>query len=349
LVQRDIIPQSSAQSHLEQVFIASARAKDLVRQILTFSRQEELDRKALQLPPIIDETLNLLQALMPSTIEILRHIDADVPSVLGDPTQMQQVIMNLCANAGQAMSERGGVLEIRLSQVDIDASSVSTHPELKEGPHILLAVSDTGCGMDRAIQERIFDPFFTTKGPGKGTGLGLAVVHGVIKHHGGAIAVQSQPGVGTTFSVYLPAFGGQAADAVHQPGLVPAGNGEHVLFVDDEEPLTLLGKSTLEHLGYRVTTKANGAEALMAFRAEPSAFDLVITDQTMPHMTGADLATALLQIRPELPVILVTGYSGTMSSERAKALGIRELLLKPNTMQAMGQAIRSALGPIGRE
>jgi CheY-like chemotaxis protein len=206
-----------------------------------------------------------------------------------------------------------------------------------------LTVSDTGCGMDSATQARIFDPFFTTKAPGEGTGLGLAVVHGVIKNHGGAITVSSEPGVGATFSVYLPVSDCQASPVVQNSVLLPRGNGEHILFVDDEEALVSVGKSMLEQLGYRVTARTDSGEALAAFRAEPGDFDLIITDQIMPQMDGADLARALLQIRPTLPVILTTGYSTSMSPEKAKAIGIGELLLKPNTMQTLGDAIRRAL------
>jgi PAS domain S-box-containing protein len=347
MAQRGISQDSRAQSHLEQVLIASTRAKDLVMQILTFSRSEEPDRKALELQPIIAETLKLLRASLPSTVEIRQNIDNAAPSVLGDATQFQQVMVNLCVNAAQAMKEHG-VLEVRLTCLEIDHDFASTHSELKEGSHLRLDVSDTGCGMDHATRERIFEPFFTTKGPGEGTGLGLAVVHGVIKNHGGAIAVLSEPGVGTTFSIYLPVYERLQATVIHESDPLPLGYGEHILFVDDEEALVSLGKSMLEELGYRVTTKTDSSEALAAFRSQPQDFELVITDQTMPHLTGADLATALLEIRPTLPIIMVTGYSTTMSPEKAKVIGIGELLFKPYTMQALGEAIRRALDQNGK-
>ena len=343
LAQMDVGPDSGAQAHLKQVLKASSRARDLVRQILTFSRRGDAEREVIQLQPIIDETLKLLQASLPSTIEIRQNIDGDLPTVLGDSIQIQQLIMNLCVNAGQAMKERGGVLQIGLTPIDVEPHFAFAHPGLTEGPHVRLTVSDTGCGMDRATQERIFEPFFTSKPTGEGTGLGLAVVHGVIKKHDGAITVFSEPGVGTTFNIYLPAHNAQMGAVVDESHPMAQGNGEHILFVEDEEMLATLGKSMLEHLGYRVTTKPNGAEALAAFRLEPAAFDLVITDQTMPQMDGTDLNKALLQIRPDVPVILTTGYSATMSSEKAKVLGIREVLVKPNTMQGMSEAISRAL------
>lgn len=348
MAQRGINQDSRAQAHLEQVLIASTRAKDLVKQILTFSRSEEPDREPLELQPIIDETLMLLQVSLPSTVEIRQNIDLTAPPLLGDATQLRQVILNLCVNAAQAMKEHGGILGIRLSCLEIDCDFAGIHPELKEGPHVRLDVSDTGRGMDRAMQERIFEPFFTTKAPGEGTGLGLAVVHGVIKNHGGAIAVLSEPGVGTTFSIYLPVYERLQAAIIHESDSMPRGNGEHILFVDDEEALVSLGKSMLEVLGYRVTTWTDSSEALAAFRSQPQDFDLVITDQTMPHLNGGDLATALLGIRPTLPIILLTGYNATMSFEQAKAIGIRELLFKPNTMQALGEAVRRALDQSGK-
>jgi PAS domain S-box-containing protein len=349
MAQRGISQDSRAQAHLEQVLIASNRGRDLVLQILAFSRQEEPEREALELQPIIEETLNLLRVSLPVTVEIRQHIAPGALSVLGDATQIQQVIMNLCLNAGQAMKERGGVLEVSLRCFDVDQDFVSTHPELKEGPYVRLDVCDSGSGMDRATEERIFEPFFTTKGPGEGTGLGLAVVHGVIKNHGGAISVSSEPGVGTTFSIYLPVYDGLHASVVRESDPVPRGNGEHILFVDDEDALVGLGKSMLEHLGYRVTAMTDSVQALTAFRSQPKDFDLVITDQTMPRLKGADLARALLEIRSGLPVILVTGHSSVITAEKAKAIGIGALLFKPNMMLALGKTIQRVLGASKKE
>lgn len=343
LAQRVISTDSRAQAPLTQVLSASARARDLVRQILTFSRQEDTEHEALDLQPIINETLKLLRVSLPSTVKVHETIDATVSSVLGDASQLQQVIMNLCVNAGQAMKEHGGVLEVRLANLDLDHEFISAHPELKEGPHICLSVSDTGLGMDRATQDRIFEPFFTTKAPGEGTGLGLAVVHGVIRSHGGEIEVFSEVGVGTTIRIYLPAYNHVQEPVKCQSQAVLLGNGEHILLVDDEEALVSLGKVMLEELGYCVTTSTDSVEALATFKTHPDRFDLVIPDQRMPHLMGLDLATALMDIQPTLPVILLTGYCNTMSPDTAKETGIRELLLKPTTFQVLGESIRHAL------
>jgi len=240
------------------------------------------------------------------------------------------------------MNERGGVLEVSLSIVEIDLDFADAHPGLAQGPHARLVVSDTGEGMDRATVERIFEPFFTTKAPGSGTGLGLAVVHGIVKQLKGAISVYSELGKGTTFNIHLPIHHREAA-AAPTAKEVPQGKGEHILFVDDEESLASLGKSMLERLGYRVTTEIGSIEALKTFSAQPHDFDLVITDQTMPHMSGVEFAQVLLEIRPELPVILATGYSTAINPERAQAMGIREFLFKPNTAQSLGEAIQRAL------
>lgn len=298
----------------------------------------------LRLQPIIEETLKLLRASLPSTIEIRHTIDNAAPAVMADATQIQQVVMNLCANAAHSMSERGGILEICLTRFDSNQDFAAAHPQLKEGPHVCVEVSDAGTGMDHTTQERIFDPFFTTKAPGEGTGLGLAVVHGVVKNHGGAIEVSSELGAGTTFSIYLPVSDRQPGVVAHNSNPVPSGNGEHILLVDDEEALISVGSSVLEHLGYRVTSRTDSLEALATFTARPGDFDLVITDQTMPELNGTDLAKELLQIRPNLPVILLTGYSFAINAEKAKAIGIRELLAKPTRMLELGEAIGRALG-----
>lgn len=338
----DLEETDIAAIRVTKVLKAGHRAKDLVRQILTFSRQEEHERKPVRLQPVINETLTLLRASLPSSIEIRKDIDAAASSILGDSTQIHQVLMNLCTNAWHAMDEQGGVLEVRLSTVQVDVDFANAHAGLRQGPHVRLVISDTGKGMNDATVERIFEPFFTTKPPGSGTGLGLAVVHGIIKQFGGVISVYSEVGNGTTFNIYLPTDDREAPPAPAVT-VVPRGNGEHILFVDDEEALASLGKSMLERLGYRVTTQISSVEALKTFSAQPLDFDLVITDQTMPFMSGAEFAKVLLEIRPQLPVILATGYSTAIDSEKAQAIGIREFLHKPNTAQSLGQAIHRAL------
>jgi PAS domain S-box-containing protein len=348
LAMLDILENHPAQAQLSEVLIAANRAKELVRQILTFSRQEEHERKPIQLRSVLGEALKLLRATLPSTIEIRQRIDCNASPILGDPTQIHQVMMNLGTNAWHAMSDRGGTLEVSLTMIDVDADFAQTLDGLQQGRHLRLMVSDNGCGIDPAALDRIFEPFFTTKPQGAGTGLGLAVVHGVVKRHQGAVSVYSEPENGTTFNLYFPVHDVDAQIAVSGSTHVPKGNGERILFVDDEAPLAALGKSMLERLGYRVTAKTSSVEALTTFSAHSDQFDLVITDQTMPSLSGADLAKLILEIRPNLPVILATGYSTTINPEKAKAIGIRELLLKPNTTQSMSEAIRRALGANGR-
>jgi PAS domain S-box-containing protein len=345
----DLPGDHRVQSHLAQVLTAAGRARDLVRQILTFSRQEEPQRKPIHVGRILEEALKLLRSSFPSTIEIRRHVDLEVPQLLGDPVRIHQVMMNLGTNAMHAMNERGGILEVKLAVLNVDADFAQTHADLREGRYLRLIVSDTGCGIDRHTMERIFEPFFTTKGPGEGTGLGLATVYGIVKDHDGAISVYSEPCAGTTFNIYFPVHGSAASEALVQSQPIAQGRGQHLLFVDDEAPLALLGKERLERLGYKVTTHTNSIEALEAFHACPAKFDLVITDYTMPRMNGADLAMDMLKVRPEIPVIMVTGYSSTINSERTTSIGIRELLMKPTTAQTIGEAVNRALAKNRKE
>jgi signal transduction histidine kinase/ActR/RegA family two-component response regulator len=340
----DLTKEAPSRESLAEVLKAGNRAKELVRQILSFSRQEEHERKPMQLQSVIDEALKLLRATLPSTIEIRATLDPKTSLILGDPTQIHQVMMNLGTNAWHAMSEHGGTLEVSLTSIDVDSSFAQTHADLEPGRYLRLMVSDTGCGIERAALDRIFEPFFTTKAPGAGTGLGLAVVHGVVKRHQGAISVYSEHPKGTTFNVYFPVHKVEDRQVVDEPKSIEKGNGERILFVDDEAPLAALGKSMLERLGYRVTAQTDSLQALNTFSAQSDQFDLVITDQTMPSLSGAEMAKLMLKIRPELPVILATGYSTTINPEKAKSIGIRELLLKPNTTQTLGEAIRRALG-----
>jgi len=334
--------------HLEQVFKAGERAKSLVKQILTFSRQTEQERKPVGVSHIVKEALKLLRASLPSTIEIEQNI-AVVPQgdlVLADPTQIHQVLMNLCTNAAHAMREKGGILHVELAnaQLDPDTSLTALHQGIHEGPYLRLTVNDTGHGMDREIMERIFDPFFTTKSAGEGTGMGLAVVHGIVKSHGGLITVNSKPGEGTTFDVYLPKIETDETEKTdHLADAALIGGDELILFVDDEEALADMAQERLNRLGYTVSIMTDSMAALELFRAHPDAFDLVMTDQTMPHLTGVQLATELLKIRPDIPIILCTGFSEIITAEKAKALGIREFLLKPLITRDVARAIRQVL------
>jgi CheY-like chemotaxis protein len=292
----------------------------------------------------VRESLQLLRGSLPSTILIEEDIAEDCGPVSADPTQMHQVVINLCANASHAMRERGGVLRVALRDVEVDADLASKHPDLRPGPHARLTVADTGCGMDAATLARIFEPYFTTKPVGEGTGLGLATVHGIVRSHRGAILVESQVGRGSAFDVYLPhsAVGSPRPDGGEAAG-EPLRGTERIMFVDDERPIVQLGQMALEGLGYKVTAFAGGAEALEALRADPSAFDLLITDQTMPNVTGMELAREARRLRPDLPVILCTGFSEAVDEAHPERMGCSACLRKPLSKRDLGQAIRRAL------
>ena len=313
------IPEDNpVRGNLEQVLKAASRASEVVKQILTFTRQGVQERKPVRIAPIVLEALKLLRSSLPSTIEIRQEIEVmpgeDV--VLADPGQIHQVLMNLGTNAGHAMRTKGGTLSVKLSVIT-DASQLSVHPDLKAGPHVCITVSDTGHGMDSAVLERIFDPYFTTKGPGEGTGLGLSVVQGIVKNHNGAITVSSEPGQGTTFSVFLPVL--ENVDAADAKALqAPPTGSERILLVDDEEALVDLGKEILETLGYQVTATTSSLDALEIFRAQPYAFDLVITDMTMPSLTGRELAKKIIALRSDTPIILSTGFSDLVTKNKPR-------------------------------
>ncbi len=339
------IPDGSPlRRNLELVLNAGSRAKDLVTQILAFSRQTEQERKPVKVSPIIKEALKLLRSSIPTTIEIRQEIAVgpDESLVLVDPTQIHQVLMNLCTNAAHAMRTKGGILGVKLWNTVVDASLVSRHPDLKEGPYVCLTVSDTGHGMDTALIERIFDPYFTTKGQAEGTGLGLAVVQGIVKSHGGAITVYSEPGLGSTFHVFLPRITREIPPEAQIVEVLPAGS-ERILFVDDEEALVELGKEMLESIGYHVTAKTSSVEALKSFRAQPDSFDLVLTDMTMPGLTGKELTRELMAIRKDIPVILCTGFSELINEKQAQEEGIRELVMKPYVVANLAKTIRRVL------
>ncbi len=347
---RDDLPEGSlSRDNVEQVLKAGHRAKDLVQQILAFSRQHEQEPQRIELGPIVKETVKLLRALLPTTIEIAHELDPACGQVFADPTQIHQVLMNLCTNAGHAMRDTGGTLEVRLDTFQIDTTP-SPYKGIPPGTYVRLTVRDTGCGMTPAVMERIFDPFFTTKPIGEGTGMGLAVVHGIVDSYGGTVHVTSVPGQGTTFEVLLPQQ--EPVAEIQEPDTdgLPEGT-ERILLVDDEADLVHLGKQMLERLGYTVVACTQSVEALELFRRQPDAFDLVITDQTMPQMTGEELTRHLLWLRPELPVILITGYSQTLSPEQAKALGIRAYVMKPMVTQEFARVIRQvlAVNPAGAE
>ena len=343
LAQLDVSEGAKAHRYLKQVLDASDRAADLVQQILTFSRQKDMERRPVEVGIIFNEALKLLRSSLPSTIRIHQNIESRSGLVLADPTQMHQVLMNLCTNAAHAMREKGGILEINVTKMDFDSEEAAQHPDLRSGPYIRLGVSDTGHGMDRAMLERIFDPYFTTKKPGEGTGLGLAVVHGIVRSYAGAISVQSELGRGTTFQVFLPRveFPEDSAETKVIAAL-PTGN-ERVLLVDDEEALVGIVKEMLEFLGYEVVDIISSIEALKRFRANPDKFDLVITDMTMPNMTGEELAQELMGIRPDIPIILCTGFSERITEGKARELGIQGFIMKPLVIHELAEKIRKVL------
>jgi PAS domain S-box-containing protein len=338
----DRVPKGSREAHhLKRVLESCLRGRDLVRQMLTFSRKTEQAKKPLSLTSMVKETVELIRAATPTTIGIRVNASSEAGRILADPSQIQQVIINLCTNAAHAMREKGGNIDIQLNNHSVSPSNGDPHG-LKPGLYTMLTVRDTGAGMSPDIMDKIFDPFFTTKGPGKGTGLGLSIVHGIVKHSNGHIAVESEPGRGSTFTVYFPQITvGLEADAVGY-GKVPTG-AERILLVDDEEALVEMSEKILAELGYDVTSRVSGREALALFRLDPSKFDLIITDQTMPEMTGIALANEALAVRKDIPIILFTGYSDTVSPEKARAAGILEFVMKPAAKREIARTVRRVL------
>lgn len=330
-------------NHLEAALRSCDRAKTLVEQILTFSRKAEQKRVLTDLRTIVKEVIKLLRASLPSTIDVRVRLEPECVTVMADPIQIHQVLLNICTNAAYAMRNSGGLLELVLKKAEFDENTASQYPGLTPGEYELLSISDTGCGMDKETRARMFEPFFTTKKPGEGTGLGLSVAHGIIQSHGGIIGVYSEPGQGSTFSIYLPVVEGEPEKTEKiDTRPLPTGT-ESILFIDDEKDLADIGRQILEPLGYRVAALTSSREALEKFKNDPARFDLVITDQTMPQLTGIELAAEMLKIRPDLPIIICTGFSVHISEEKAKAIGIRQVLMKPLVVKEVARVIRSVL------
>ena len=343
----DIPEESPVRHNLEQAIKAGNRAKELVKQIFVFSRHGDQGKKPIQISPIVKETLKLLRSSLPSTVEIRQKIETTTESsIMANLTQIHQILTNLCTNGAHAMREKGGVLEISLCDLDLDPKAVVPYPDLNPGPYVKLTVSDTGHGMGEEVIERIYDPYFTTKGVGEGSGMGLSMIHGMMKSSGGTISVSSEPGKGTTFDVFFPRIEKEEKSETDAITPLPGGKGR-ILFVDDEAVLVQVGKQMLKHLGYEVVAKNSSVEALEAFREQPNRFDLVITDQTMPNMTGAELTKELIGIRPDIPIILCTGlnpaFGEMISPEEAKTLGIKEVIIKPIALRNLAETIRRSL------
>ncbi len=344
LVVEDAEEHSRIHKNMLEVMSAATRAKELVAQILAFSRQKEQEKKPVNVLHIVKEVLRLLRSSTPSTIEIKRTLAANSPIVMADPTQIHQIVMNLCTNASQAMREQGGILDVHVTEQEFTEPFFARH-ELKPGKYVRLSVGDTGSGIPQDILERVFEPYFTTKKHEGGTGLGLAIVHGIVRNIDGDIVVTSEEGIGTEFVVYLPLIDQQSAplEPVNEP--LPHGT-ETILFVDDEDMLIDFAQQAFERLGYNIHTFKEPREALKYYNQNKDRINLVITDQTMPKMTGAQLATAILHDNPDLPIILCTGYSETISKERALQMGIREYVMKPLIMKEMAFIVRGILDDI---
>ena len=340
LVLREARLGDQSREDLEQVLKAAERGRELVKRILQFSRDTEVSRKPLRLEHAIGEAIQLLRASLPSTIEIHAELDPASPVVMSDETQVHQILMNLGTNAAHAMPD-GGTLRIRLEPFMATPDFTRSHPGSQPGPHARIIVSDTGAGMSAEVLERALEPFYTTKPPGQGTGLGLSIIHGIVRAHRGALEIASVPGGGTTVTITLPA--GDAPAPVATPGALDApARRRRVLLVEDEPVLALMQRRQLEHLGYEVTVHTSSVEALEDFRSRPQAFALLITDDTMPGMTGRALASEVLALRPDLPVLMVSGGDGS-DPRTVEAIGIRNVLRKPHSAAELGRAISNVL------
>jgi PAS domain S-box-containing protein len=330
------------QGYMDNVFKASERAKGLVEQILTFTRQGKSKKAPCDIAIVLKEVVKLLRASIPATIDIVQNIPSRLGTVMADQTQIHQVLMNLCGNAAHAMEEKGGQLTVTLENYLMDEKPVAAGDYLAPGRYLRLSVKDTGCGIEKAVVDRIFEPYFTTKAVGEGTGMGLATVHGIVNDHGGRVSVESVPGKGSVFRVFFPVLEDPAETVTSQSVSHPGGT-EAILFVDDEELLVEVGVEMLKDLGYDAVGTTRPSQALEMFKARSDDFDLVITDMTMPGMTGDQLAAHILDHRPDVPVIICTGFSKRISAERASVLGIRALLMKPVTVQQLSLTIREVL------
>jgi signal transduction histidine kinase/ActR/RegA family two-component response regulator len=338
----ELSEESILRYDIEQINSAAVRGKDLVQQILTFSRQVDFDKKPLKLDEVVKEVLKLIRASFPSNIEIHQDLDTSCGTVLADSTQMHQIIMNLCTNAYHAMMNNGGVLTVHLDKKLVGSGQVSGLGKNQKGTYVRLTISDTGHGMDKRTVERIFEPFFTKKEVGSGSGLGLSVVHGIVSNNSGAIVVESKPGKGSTFMIYLPQHSEELKSEVEVCHKVKKGKGS-ILFVDDEKEITYMGKRMLESLGYTVDIKSDSPSALQDFRKNPDKYDLLVTDQAMPKMMGTELIGEIKQIRPDLKSIIITGYQDSIPGNAREQYGITDIISKPLILSEFSELIGKVL------
>jgi CheY-like chemotaxis protein/Fe2+ transport system protein FeoA len=337
----DVAQGSALERNLMEVYTAGKRARDLVKQILAFARQSGEERKPIQMSVIAKEALKLIRSTTPTSIAIDQQIHSSA-LVMANPTQIHQILMNLCTNAVHAIENEEGRVSVGLEEVLIDGKGASAHTDLTPGPYLLLTVTDTGVGIPPDVKASIFEPYYTTKDAGKGTGMGLAMVDGIVASYGGKITVDSTPGSGSEFHVYLPITRQQEAQQRQKDTDLPTGN-ERILIVDDELAIARTSAGLLDHLGYKTSYRTSSFEALELLRANPDAFDLVISDMTMPNMTGDKLAIAMMEIRPDLPVIICTGYSRRISETAAAEIGIRGFAYKPLVKADLANLVRKVL------
>jgi two-component system, cell cycle sensor histidine kinase and response regulator CckA len=333
---------SILKNYISKISIAGERAKELVQQILLFSRQGRSEKGPKDIGRVVEEALKLIKASFPANIEIQKHISPNLAPVFANEIQIHQIAMNLCTNAYHAMKSTGGILNVSLTAVAIQDQEALSFPAMKSGNYLKLSVADTGCGIPRDIINKIFDPYFTTKPIGEGTGLGLSITHGIVQDHGGNIQVYSEAGVGTTFHIFLPTADRAVETTIMQAKQLPRGS-ECILFVDDEQTLLDIGRDFLERLGYRVETRASSIDAIEAFRADPQKYDLVISDITMPKLTGDELALRIKAIRPDIPIILCSGFSSRIHAQATKTMGISAVIMKPVTYVDLAHAVRQVL------
>lgn len=333
--------KSDLRHYLSNIYGAGERARDLISHILTFSRQAELEMQPVKMKYIVREALKLITLTLPATIEVKRNIRSDI-TVLADPTQLHQIVMNLCTNAFHAMEQSGGVLSVSLKDTDIDMETASQYPDLAPGKHIKLCVSDTGEGITKGIMDKIFDPFFTSKSTGKGTGMGLSVVHGIVKSHKGIITVKSEPSKGTSFEVYIPQIKETKKIAAKARKEKKSWNG-NVLIVDDDEIVAKSIKMLLTIMGFNAIISTDGIKAIKLFKGKPDHFDLIITDMTMPNMTGDILSKKLLSVKPDIPIIICTGFSEHIDEDKAIQLGVKAFIMKPVLRNSLEEAIEKSL------